>query len=586
MSRPLAIAILLFGAAACAPVGPVGPSDGEDDFRVDPQAKFDSNGNGTIDGSCMGADGPICDDIAPGGECYCTPECVMYGSCCDDYVASCGTLQYNSYDVLFTNPVCPARDLDHDVDTVSGDETRTQTRENVFCTYDDIGTSAARESSPNYRIREWVGELGEGDEIFMAYLSFSNSAGVNALCEAAARGAKVTIAMDSGQDRTKLDDLTSNPNCRPAGADENPVTALYLGNDIDVGYQHNKVIIINPHGDSEFMRVAFSSGNFSSGTVTHHENWHFVEAKRDGYFAQSHVCLQQALTDGQGKAPAGWTEPLDYDGDGVKAADTRAEFTEFMTACQEAIPFPMETDIRPFFIPNINDSRRLKAMFGRGLNLATSVDVAVHRFSLWYVKSALTSRLQNERDFSVRMVADDDIFWLRPWSMSATGQLIPGAANSGSKLGDNTDSEAGTIASLWNATQGPGQEQPYGDVNQPGTFEIRFMETNSGQHQLHHNKIIIMHDLGGLGTDAVVCGAANFTNDAYDVRDLVPGTTSYGGRKYNNFENVYFITIPEVTAAMSSQFNRFWGEEGMPDGSAPPMATPIASMPVEFVGGH
>src|SRR5436190_16700957 len=85
-------------------------------------------------------------------------------------------LRYNSYDVLFTNPLCREYTYATPVKTADGSKTLTAKPKNVYCSHTDMAASAARPSSPQNKLLTWITPLGAGDEIFLAYLSFSNSA--------------------------------------------------------------------------------------------------------------------------------------------------------------------------------------------------------------------------------------------------------------------------------------------------------------------------------------------------------------------------------------------------------------------------
>lgn len=190
-------------------------------------------------------------------------------------------LRFDSYEVLFTNPLCREYKYAQPVKSADGTKTYTAKPKNVYCSRADIPASAARPVSPQNKLLTWIEPLGANDEIFLAYLSFSNRNVSDALCAAAMRGTKITFVLDSrGEQADRLEQC---------GA-----TILLRGHAGSIGYAHNKVVLINPRGDSEHMKMTFSSGNMSSGVVTHHENWHFIEVARDSYFAQAHVCLMDA----------------------------------------------------------------------------------------------------------------------------------------------------------------------------------------------------------------------------------------------------------------------------------------------------
>lgn len=453
-------------------------------------------------------------------------------------------LKYRRYDVLFTNPVCGPYELEQEVSTVGGG-TRDHTRENAYCNpQSDSSPSGSRPSSPLYNLKQWIdgsqdgtiAPLGEGDELVAGYLSFSNKSIKTALCNAAQRGAKIIFVKDSGQDDSAAAELEA---CSP----EN-VTVLQRGNTGDVGYHHNKFIMINPNAagphdvadpDGEtYIKLVFSSGNMSSGTVLHQENWHFMEVARSSYFAQSHVCLQNGLRDEE-------TKPY------LK----RKLFTSYMDTCRASIEAEPETDIQAFFIPVRGDSAALRKGFEAALAHAGSVDVAAHRFSLFYLQSGIRNRILSDPDYSARLVADDDLYWLYP----REGEQ--------QHLGDNQPFES---TNVWKLRQAAGDDT--------SRFEARYIETNSDAHLLHHNKFVIARNRDDGMPDTVICGAANFTNDAF----------WYGSdSSKNNFENIYIVTIPRIVQAMERQFDGFWGLSTYAPGEAhPPVATPVDDIPTEY----
>jgi hypothetical protein len=414
------------------------------------------------------------------------------------------TLRYDSYDVLFTNPLCREYRYAAPVPTADGSGEIEAKPKNVYCSRGDIAASAARPSSPQYRLLEWITPLGDGDEIFLAYLSFSNIAVSDALCAAAQRGTKVTFVLDSRS--TQADRLEG------CGA-----TILLRGHAGSIGYAHNKVILINPRGDSELMKMTFSSGNMSSGVVTHHENWHFIDVARDSYFAQAHVCLMDAQIS-------------------EEASSGRAAYRSAINECRGRIEALEEDDIKAFFIPNRDDAKRATRYMLGAIDDAAAIDLGAHRFGHPGLVDTLEQKLTDDAAFTLRMVADDDLYWLDP----VTGPSLT--------TGDNQSFEADNVAALERA----------GDDR----FEIRYLETNHGEHLLHHNKFLIYRNTEGEAW-GLIAGAANLTNTGFN----------------DNFENIYFIKVPHVLTQFDTQFERFWGRPAEGDVEAPPAATPRHLMP-------
>jgi len=426
-------------------------------------------------------------------------------------------LRFASYDVLFTNPLCREYTYPTPVKTADGKDTLTTKPKNVYCSHEDIEMSAARPESPQNRLVEWVTPLGDGDEIFLAYLSFSNKAVSAKLCDAAKRGTKVTFVLDSMS--------TEAEKLKACGAE-----ILLRGHAGSIGFAHNKVILINPKAagpadaDADFMRMTISSGNMSSGVVTHHENWHFIEVARDSFFAQTHNCLMDAQIS-------------------KTASSGRTQFKTAMNTCRAAIDAEEETDIKAFFIPNRDDSKRATAFLLGAVDDAAAIDLGAHRFG----HSGLVNKLEDKLaagTLDLRMVADDDMYWLDP---------VVGDAD---EVGSNLFFEAANVNKL---------EDAGGDA-----FEIRYFETNHGEHLLHHNKYLLYRDDQGEPF-GLLAGAANLTGTGFN----------------DNFENIYFFKVPAVLAAFDTQLARVWdGEKASPDEQDPPIATPREKMPAKDVPGE
>lgn len=417
-------------------------------------------------------------------------------------------LRYKSYDVLFTNPLCREYTYASGVESADGTTTLTAKPKNVYCSSSDIPASAARPTSPQNKLLAWVETLGSSDEIFLAYLSFSNRAVGDALCAAVGRGTKVTFVLDAPS--------PASEKLETCGA-----TILLRGHAGSIGYAHNKVILINPHGDSEYMKMTISSGNMSSGVVTHHENWHFIEAARDSYFAQAHVCLMEAQID-------------------EDSSSGRTQYKTALNTCRSNIDAPEETDIKAFFIPNRDDAKRAEKYLLGAIDEAKKIDLGAHRFGHTKLINKLEDKLE-AGTLALRMVADDDLYWLDP------------LAGPSSESGDNDAFEANNVKRLRTA----------GD----GKFEIRYFETNHREHLLHHNKYLIYRTSAGKPF-GLLAGAANLTGTGFN----------------DNFENIYFIKVPHVLAAFDTQFARVWdGRKATPDEQDPPIATPRGLMPATDV---
>ncbi|MGE0401499.1 MAG: phospholipase D-like domain-containing protein [Kofleriaceae bacterium] len=419
-------------------------------------------------------------------------------------------LAYKTYDVLFTNPLCREYAYPTPTRTADGSATLTKKPKNVYCSSGDMAASAARESSPQNKLLAWLEPLDGNDEVFLAYLSFSNATVGDRLCELAEAGAKITFVLDAAS--------TQSERLEACGA-----TILLRGHAGSIGYAHNKLIIINPHSTAQYMKMVFSSGNMSSGVVTHHENWHFIDVKRKSYFAQNHLCLMDAQIS-------------------EEASSGRNQYKAALDECRGEIEAEEESDIKAFFIPHLGDRKRAEKYLLGAIDDASSIDLGAHRFGHTKLINKLAGKLE-AGDLTLRMVADDDMYWLDP----VTG--------TGAEVGANQFFEAANIDKL---------ETAGGD-----NFEIRYFETNHKEHLLHHNKYLVYRDEDG------------------DAFGLIAGAPNLTGAGFNdNFENAYFIKIPAVLDAFDTQFARVWdGKKATPDEQDPPIATPRELMPAKDVAG-
>lgn len=363
------------------------------------------------------------------------------------------------YKVLFTNPECKLYEYEEPV--YSNDGTLlTSKPKNVYCKKSDFELNSERVDSPHFELKNLINDKGL-KSLFFAFLSFSNDEIANEICDAVKRNVAVTFIIDSKSEarpssRRALDFIAGcTPENLSEGETPNIPKTYFRGNDGGIGYAHNKVIIAN-YDDPNKVRLVYGSGNMSSGTILHHENWHFVTTSSKSFLAQSHVCLQKAM---------------------LNAGNSKSEYKKVFKTCRNSISTPIEDDIEMMVVPS--DGKKAMKNIVENFEKAVSVDVAVHRFTHPDLINAMVEA--SEQDKLVRFVADDDIYW--------TGVRKK-------MTGSNMFFE------FVNAMK----------VVQSGV-ETRYIQSNQNHRLLHHNKFVLYHYPDGTG--AVHAGAGNFTKAAF-----------------------------------------------------------------------
>lgn len=408
------------------------------------------------------------------------------------------------YEVLFTDPECGVYTYTQDVKSVSG-KTLKQKPENVYCKNKyDLRRSGERSQSPQYRLVEWINQPNV-KEIFFTYLSFRNKAVTKALCEQAKKGVKIRFVMSSTEDTTVAQELVA---CAP----EN-VEMKLRGMEGDLGFAHNKFFIINPNSRYEF-KVVFSSGNMTSGPVIHHENWNFITTNANSQFAQSHICAMKAE----------WDEV---------SGRSRAEYIKSVRNCREAIKAPEEKDIKVFFVPGEGEPefgvKKKTAvdymLYGDeqagtpGITNAKRIWLACHRFFYSKMINGLSKRMNSANPKyrpDMRIVCDDDTYYK--------------AVDPDYQVGDTMPQEYYNMQKL-----------------EAKGAQLKFMETNGDEHQLHHSKYLIFADKNSKG------------NNPNDFSAVFTGSANLTGAGFNkNWENSYYVTIPEVVQRFADHYVYTW----------------------------
>jgi HKD family nuclease len=392
---------------------------------------------------------------------------------------------YN-YEVLFTNPQCATYGYKQPIESRGGEILTTKPR-NVYCTKSDASRSGRRKVSPHYRLKEWIKDA-ETKEIFFTFLSFSNQDLRYALCDAVKeRGVKITFILDNRDDESAYAQARRLQNCLPPSGDIKAAPQLHIrGKMGGIGFAHNKLFVVNPRSNDK-VKLAYTSANLSSGTVLHHENWHFVTTTVNSYFYKAHQCMMKGM--------------LEY---GKK----RTTYRDFISRCRKQIKLPEEDDIKTFFVPG--EGSKALSTLKKALAKSEDTFLAAHRFSHGEIHDAVLKGLKS--GMNLRVVVDDDMYW------AGIGDIPDGI-----RL-DNNRGEYSRVVSMYKAGG-----------------RVRYMETNHFVHLLHHNKFMVFSNTH-KGVPGVYTGAGNFTKSAYE----------------RNYENYYFITIPEVVEAFQKQTEHMW----------------------------
>lgn len=402
--------------------------------------------------------------------------CVMMLTAANSQAVKLSDYQPFIFEPLFTNPVCQTYKYDRGLLTDSG-KTIESKPTNVYCKSSDEAASVARKDSPQYRLKEWISSA-ETKELYLAYLSFSSKAIASSLCEAAKRGVKINMVLDSGETNEPNKDAELVKKCGKA----DQVKVTYRGETGGLGYAHNKIMIVNP--GQNVVKIVFSSGNMSSGTSTNHENWNFITTSGKSYFAQTHKCVVDGM---------------------VKAGDTKKNFTTFMTNCRVNIQAPPETDIKVYFAPV--DGKEALAMVAKAAGEAQLVEAMSHRFSgdVARLFGNLLSQGKN-----VKFILDDDIYW---------------AFKLRKDVGRNSSIEAFKL---------------YKDLINKG-METRFLQTNQQMFQLQHNKLIVFSSekgptavFNGAGNFTSAAFSKNFENFYYIT---IPSVVVAYKKQYDKYFN-------------------------------------------------
>lgn len=202
----------------------------------------------------------------------------------------------------------------------------------------------------------------------------------------------------------------------------------------------------------------------------------------------------------------------------IEAGDAKKNFAANLNACRGKIEAKPETDITVYFSP-VDGAAALEKVT-EASNKSKLIEAMSHRFSGALAK-LYGELLKGGKD--IKFILDDDIYWAEKLKQD---------------VGRNSKIEAFKI---------------YNELINKG-MNTRFLQTNQNVFQLQHNKFMIFTFNNG---GAVFNGAGNMTTAAFT----------------KNFENFYYITIPEVVEAYNTQYDLYFDK----------MATKAEDMPRDYV---
>lgn len=202
----------------------------------------------------------------------------------------------------------------------------------------------------------------------------------------------------------------------------------------------------------------------------------------------------------------------------IEAGEQKAKFGQFLNDCRSKIKAQPEMDIQIYFSPT--DGKAALNKVAEAGNRARIIEAMSHRFS-GELSKLFVSLLLKGKD--IRFILDDDVYWAEKLKKD---------------VGRNTKIESFRL---------------FNELINKG-MKTKFLQTNQNIYQLQHNKFIVFN-FGSTG--AVFNGAGNFTTAAFT----------------KNFENFYFITIPEVVTAYKKQYRLYFDQ----------MATSVEDMPRDYV---
>ncbi|HYX38410.1 MAG TPA: phospholipase D-like domain-containing protein [Oligoflexus sp.] len=434
---------------------------------------------------------------------------------------------------------------------------------NIFCDATDFAASSQRgrdnpyrdTDSPINRIQDWIESTQASDELFIASFSLSMKSVATWTCEAAGRGVKVKVFIHEPDSSSgAIDVLSQCPG----------VELLQFKSKGRLAHLKSLMIAYNnPAHDANLrdkVRVSFQSGNISSGTWGHHENWNFVTQDRLHWFSQDHMFLRDAIN--------------------AETVSNLGKLYQQLDACREAkgveTARSQDSFMKNYFIPKsggvYDDRKELDGMV-QEVQKASEVWIAAHHLTEPELITALALKLKSDPTFKVKMLVDSELFWANSqvpidqglaWQVDDKVYGQSGSLTSSCQWGILETKAKDVRCSLFSRGEfGDPLEvilaaKGTKDANKfsygPGTLqaagaELRFVENNHLGKMLFHNKFMIFksnaEDQGAPG--AVFTGAGNLSKAGFD----------------KNFENYYLVRVPHVYASFRQQFTRLFEKASM-----------------------
>jgi len=377
----------------------------------------------------------------------------------------------------------------------------------TWCTHDDA-QHAASLSGMEKKIGAILDRAKDPEKssIVIAYFSFSNKSVYSKLCEKGRAGFSVEGFFDQSY-RTLMPAQLAQECQGPSG---NNVRVHFLGQLSQSPFiwrlHHNKFLLVDA-GVGQPVSVNFSSGNLSSfGTSVHFDHWALLETPRDSNLYKQHGCVVSALRKAINPKGAAQDEEID-DPDVYRSAledCLTEEHTLFAPGTEWVDKAIAEEKIAPLFSPNPSgDNERILVDQIDRVAKGGRIYGAMQHFLSYDIAGALQQAVK--RGVEVRLIMDDDV-------ITGEGE-VPGVRGF-------YDSELAEPVS---------------------GMKVQFLVTNAAEHQMMHNKFIVMENFDGK-TTRVFSGAGHFTDAG--LRD--------------NYENFYVSESDDLSAKYGELFDYMW----------------------------